>query len=143
MVVCVWAFGDASEQQSGKSHTFLFAVSQKEETMGLFDFLLSPSQKCEKEVAKFLEDVVKATESSFSDTFGTVNDNSKFKTAMIMALVNPAIETLKQERTLQKRFNLSDDIYDAVVFKASYKVYKKHIPHFDRMLVSAFSEQKP
>ena len=28
MVVCVWAFGDASEQQSEKSRTFLFAVSQ-------------------------------------------------------------------------------------------------------------------
>lgn len=71
------------------------------------------------------------------DTFGTTKEDDPMITVMIMSMMKPALDTLKKERQLQKAFNVSDEVYDKLVFTVSNKVMQKHIPNWNSMVKNA------
>ena len=105
--------------------------------MGLFDYFLSPSKRCEKVVYKQLDDVAKAAKLGASETLNDSKEDEKLQTAMIMTLMMSAIQALKQDRNLQMRFNLSESEYEEIVLKVSYRINRKYIPNWDNHIRDA------
>lgn len=105
--------------------------------MGLFDIFLSPEKKCEKQMTKLLNDVVVGFQKALGGNDGKIKKGNP----AVIAFIMPAIETLKEERSLQKFYGLSDEVYDRLIFEVSNKVIGKYIPNWKSILKESFSKK--
>lgn len=107
---------------------------------GFFDFMLTPSKRCEKEIFKLLDDVAKTARQTTSNL--NEKEDQPLILAVVLSAIDPAIKTLKENKNFQAKYNLSDSEYDNIVSKVSYKINRKYIPNWDNMIADATRRKK-
>lgn len=101
--------------------------------MGLFDFMLSPSRKCEKDILRRLEAFAKDLKTTVSHVFAK-DQSEEVMPAIIEAAVDSAHKTLLEDRSSQIQYSIPDNIYENLISKAIFQVYTKHFPKWSKLI---------
>lgn len=102
--------------------------------MGLFDFMLSPARRCERDILKKVEKFAKETKSAISAMPFTGQDEDLYMHGVIITALDSAIKTLMENRASQELFSIPDDVYEKIVSTTSCKVYKEHFPKWGNLI---------
>lgn len=99
--------------------------------MGFFDFMLTSSQRCEKEIHKLMNSVAKDVKSKTKDLNTSKEEDKQLIAAIVLFAMNDTIDEIKKDISFQKRFNLSDSKYNEIISKALNIVNRKYTQNLD------------
>lgn len=99
--------------------------------MGFFDFMLTSSQRCEKEIHKLMNSVAKDVKSKIKDLNTNKEEDKQLIAAIVLFAINDTIDEVKKDISFQKRFNLSDSKYNEIISKALNIVIRKYTQNLD------------
>lgn len=102
--------------------------------MGLFDFLLSPSQKCEKDIRRRLDAFAKDLKSTLPHIVAKDQTEEVVMPMLIETAIDSAHKTLMEDRSSQIQYSIPDNIYESLISKAIFQVYTKHFPKWSKLI---------
>ena len=102
--------------------------------MGLFDFLLSPSQKCEKDIRRRLDAFAKDLKSTLPHVVSKDKTEEVVMPMLIETAIDSAHKTLMEDRSSQIQYSIPDNIYENLISKAIFQVYTKHFPKWSKLI---------